>query len=469
MVGLFRRLFARSNNEVITESADLERSVFDTGGKQGRREPPVELDWSDVEYIPMPPSPPAWEVDGRDELQREHEDPEIGPVFQAGYKNQHTKVVKLAACLSAEQRQGRVGEVIVKACRKLVMQRVKASQLAAAAKQSEEMFRLVPGYVQDVDKRRFNRILKDMEGAGKKHSHKPLDASSPSSQALFTVTEGAGWSVVEERRLQGEERPDPAFRIAAVDEGGTWLLDGSRWINEQEGVKGVLRRLNLVLQRRIERNRAGGLLLQLRSLCCQRLVSAYCQPQKPHISSLSIPTDVVILGGCHMGDIPLGHDAYHVAGGFGRCGISIMDSDGRLHIYDESLNLVMETDLRDDSRVMDHFRTIDTNYWGEFRSQVRAVDVAPEGDRYLFTLADEAWCCAISGNTVWGVAMPVKEGWKRVVVRSERFGVGREVEEALRLFGLSLPVEPAEIKRKYRQLASITTSVGIERLLMCGF
>ena len=170
-----------------------------------------------------------------------------------------------------------------------------------------------------------------------------------------------------------------------------------------------------------------------------------------------------------MGDIPLGHDAYHVAGGFGRCGISIMDSDGRLHIYDESLNLVMETDLRDDSRVMDHFRTIDTNYWGEFRSQVRAVDVAPEGDRYLFTLADEAWCCAISGNTVWGVAMPVKEGWKRVVVRSERFGVGREVEEALRLFGLSLPVEPAEIKRKYRQLASITTSVGIERLLMCGF
>ena len=32
----------------------------------------------------------------------------------------------------------------------------------------------------------------------------------------------------------------------------------------------------LVLQRRIERNRAGGLPLQLQSLCCQRLVPAYC-------------------------------------------------------------------------------------------------------------------------------------------------------------------------------------------------
>ena len=210
-------------------------------------------------------------------------------MFEAGYKNQHTKVVRLAACLSAEQRQGRVGEVIVKACRKLVMRRVKAGQLAAAAKLSEEMFRLVPGYVQDADKRRFNRVLKDIEGAGKKHSYKLLDASSPSSQALFTVTEGTDWSVVEERRLQGEERPDPAFRIAAVDEGGTWLLNGSRLIDGHEGMKSVLRRLNQ--------------------------------------------------GGCHVGDIRLSHDAYRVAGGFGRCGVSIMDSDGRLYFYDESSEL----------------------------------------------------------------------------------------------------------------------------------
>ena len=49
--------------------------------------------------------------------------------------------------------------------------------------------------------------------------------------------------------------------------------------------------------------------------------------------------------------------------------------------------------------------------------------------------------------------MPLKEGWKRVVRRTERFGIGSEVNEALRIFGLSLPTSPIDIKRKYRSLA----------------
>ncbi|MBZ0271968.1 J domain-containing protein [bacterium] len=130
-----------------------------------------------------------------------------------------------------------------------------------------------------------------------------------------------------------------------------------------------------------------------------------------------------------------------------------MDSSGFLHVYDAALKIVVETNLRDDPRVVEHFRTIDTNYWGEFKSQVRAVDIAQEGDRYLFTLADEAWCCTLDGRAVWGLVTPLNEGWKRVVGRSERFGVGWEVDAALQLLGLSLPVSPAEIKRRYRTLA----------------
>ena len=72
---------------------------------------------------------------------------------------------------------------------------------------------------------------------------------------------------------------------------------------------------------------------------------------------------------------------------------------------------------------------------------------------YRADSADEAWCCTMSGDTLWGVAMPLTEGWKRVVARTERFGVAREVEEALRLLDLSLPVSPADIKRRYRGLA----------------
>jgi hypothetical protein len=86
----------------------------------------------------LPPSPPTWEVDGRDEFQREYNDPAIRHVFQAGFRNQHTKVVKLAAALSVEQRQGKIEGVIAKAYRKLIIQRMKSGQLAAAAKQGQE-------------------------------------------------------------------------------------------------------------------------------------------------------------------------------------------------------------------------------------------------------------------------------------------------------------------------------------------
>ena len=119
--------------------------------------------------------------------------------------------------------------------------------------------------------------------------------------------------------------------------------------------------------------------------------------------------------GRFVGEQALNHDAYWTGAGAVGSNLAIMDSSGRLYIYDSALNLVRETNLRRDPRVVDHFRTIDTNYWGEFKSQVRAVDVSSEGDRYLFTLADEAWCCTMSGQTIWGVAMPLKEGWKRMV------------------------------------------------------
>lgn len=129
-----------------------------------------------------------------------------------------------------------------------------------------------------------------------------------------------------------------------------------------------------------------------------------------------------------------------------------MDSTGSLHLYDERLNVVMVSRLSEDPRVVDHFRTIETNYWGELKSQVRAVDVAADEERYLFTLADEAWCCGLDGRSLWGVRMPVKEGWERVVTRSKRTGGAREVDEALRLLELALPVGPEDIRRQYRKL-----------------
>ena len=403
MLRFLSKLLGKTEATASPEAMALDGLVPTSSKDTGRREPPTEMDWSRAEYIPLPPSPPTWEVDGRDEFSHEYNDPTIGPVFQAGFKSQHAKVVKLAVGLSAEQRRGKVGDVIAKAHRKLIIQRMKAGQLAAAARQCVEMFELVPGYVRDVDKRRFNRILDQMDKAGKNHDFTRMDAVSPSSQPLFTTLGQSGWVLVDERKLKSDERPDPAFDIAAVNKSGTWLIDYSGRSADQPDVKSVLRRMDQF--------------------------------------------------GRFMVEKPLRHDVYRTGCGSSGASIAIMDSHGVLHIYDAGLNLVVEANLREDPRVVDHFRTIDTNYWGEFKSQVRAVDVAPGGDCYIFTLADEAWCCTLSGHALWGVVMPLKEGWKRVVRRTERVGVGRDVEEALRLFGLSLPVNPVDIKQKYRSLA----------------
>jgi hypothetical protein len=396
------KLFGKAKSAVSTPSTGLERLAPESKRTSGRREPPTELDWSQAEYVPLPPSPPTWEVDGRDEFHREYSDPMIGPVFQAGFKNQHTKVVKLSADLSPEQRQGRVGEVIAKAYSKLVIQRMKAGQMAAAAKQLVEMFERVPDHVKEVDRRRFNRILAQMDKAGKKHEYPPVEAASPSSLPLFTLSGDAPWTLGGERKLEGDERPDPAFDIAAIDATGTWLLDRSGPSAGQPEVKSVLRRVD----RR----------------------------------------------GLVVGERGLSHDTYRTGTDASGSSIAIMDSTGMLYVYDAALNAVVQTHLQEDPRVVDHFRTIETNYWGAFKSQVRAVSVSPDGRHYLFTLADEAWCCETSGRAVWGVVMPVKEGWKRVA-RTTRFGASREVDEALRRLGLSLPVSPKDIKRKYRSLA----------------
>ena len=385
------------------ESSGLERHAPGSRERAGRREPPVELDWSRTEYIPLPPSPKSWETRDRGDFHMVYNHPKTGPVIKAGIAGQYEEVVELAYGLSPDQRKGRVGDAIVEAYRKLIVQQMKAGHLAAAAEHSIEMFDMVPGAVEDVDRRRFNRILKQMDQSGQSHGYTPIDAPRPASQPWFTVQDGAGWTITEERRLRDHERPSQAFEVAAIDEWGTWMLDRRGSSADRSDVKSVLRRL--------------GRLGQL------------------------------------VGEKYLYHDAYRTSRGSTGSNIAIMDTGGKLHIYDSALNLVMEWNLQEDPRVVDHFRTIDTNYWGEFKSQVRVVNVAPEGDRFLFTFADEAWCCTLTGVALWGVATPLNEGWKRVTGKAESFGVEQDVEYALGLLGLHLPVTPDEIKRQYRALA----------------
>jgi hypothetical protein len=398
MSSFFSKFFGGARKEPPASINNLKAVEQPQASKSGRREPPVELDLSKCPRFALPSSPPTWEVDGRVQFHNDYKDPVLGPIFNAGFTGKFSTVIKMAGNLTQEQQQGAVGEIIANAYAKVIIQRMKAGQLVAAAKQSLEMFTLVPTHVKDVDRRRFNKVLAQMDKEGKKHNFTPVEVVAASAQPVFTQPDHAPWILHDERKLRADEKSTLAFDLIAMDGAGTWQVAR---MGTGQSTKHMLRRTD------------------------QR--------------------------GTTLGEKTLDHDVYRR--GASAAGMAIMDSSGVLHVYDTDLNTITVSNLRKDPRVVEHFRTIKTNYWGEFKSQVRAVDFSATGDRYLFTLADEAWCCDRSGNALWGVSMPLNDGWERFNENDRQPKVDPRVENALRELGLSLPTTTDEIKQKYRRLA----------------
>ncbi len=309
----------------------------------------------------------------------------------------------IAAELKPEQLSGQAGEIVAKAYRDTIQKRLKAGQIEPAARWAQEMIENVPAHCTDADKRRYNKILSELDKAGIKHSFLPAQVLPADSEPLFVLADASNWSLGEVKALSKDERPDTALHLMAFTVDGTLYGEGGGRSKLAAGGPGALRKFDRVGK-----------------LVAERATN---------------------------------HDFYRVGWGPLSAFCAIMDSAGRLHIYNSSLGLVAERDLQSDRRIKEHFRTTDTNYWGEFRSQVRAVDVSADGKFHLFTLADEAWCCSMEGESAWGVRMPLNEGWVRAVGRSERTGPGMEVEAALRRLGLALPVTPQEIKKRFRMIA----------------
>ena len=151
----------------------------------------------------------------------------------------------------------------------------------------------------------------------------------------------------------------------------------------------------------------------------------------------------------------LGHDARRIRSVPPGSHIAIVDDRGMLYLYDMALNLLVRSDLDEIAgQVGGRYSSYTPGWYGPaYVSGVNAIDTAPQGARHVFTVADEAWCKERSGRTVWGIVTPHVPDWKRVVRRTSSFATSAGVEKALRLFGLSLPVSPADIKHKYRHLA----------------
>ena len=133
-------------------------------------------------------------------------------------------------------------------------------------------------------------------------------------------------------------------------------------------------------------------------------------------------------------------------------GMIAMSQQCVLHAYDDFLNLVLETSLGKAPEIVKlrkRFEITDD----KLKNHIRCVALSRDMSRYLFTAVDEAWCIGLDGKGLWGTKLPLKDGWKRVATPSDNFGTSNEVDGALSSMGLSLPVTPQDIKRRYRELA----------------
>lgn len=123
-----------------------------------------------------------------------------------------------------------------------------------------------------------------------------------------------------------------------------------------------------------------------------------------------------------------------------------------LQVYGDDLQLKLETALGPSpevSAVQTRLGIAD----GQLKNHIRCVALSQDGSQYLVTIVDEAWCISRDGDVIWGVKMPIKEGYAPSANNEAKAETSEDVTKALNVLGLVLPVSPDDLKRRYRELA----------------
>ena len=223
----------------------------------------------------------------------------------------------------------------------------------------------------------------------------------PQAVEQFEVHD-ADWRIHSIEKIPLAERPDPAFRQIHPNDSGLLMIDD---LGKAQGFGQI----------------------ESAALRYDRMGNLAVKSELQH-------------GTYRVGVHPLGR------------GLIAMSRDCVVHAYDEYLKVTLETALDTSPEMLAlrrRFEIPDDN----LKNHVRCVALSRAADLYAFTVVDEAWCIDVSGKGLWGVKLPFKDGWQRVATPSNNFGTSSDVEQALTLMGLSLPVEPDDLKRRYRELA----------------
>ncbi len=133
-------------------------------------------------------------------------------------------------------------------------------------------------------------------------------------------------------------------------------------------------------------------------------------------------------------------------------GLIALSRDCVAHAYDDLLAPILETSLTDAPEIVALRKRFEIAE-DQLKNHIRCVALSRDASRYLFTAVDEAWCVDMAGQGRWGAKLPIKEGWTRAATPSSECGTSADVDRALVLMGLSLPLTPENLKRRYRELA----------------
>jgi hypothetical protein len=224
-------------------------------------------------------------------------------------------------------------------------------------------------------------------------------AELPTTQEAFANPEGT-WAEIVVEPISKDDRPDPAFRRHYSTRSGALSFDDLAKSDASLGAPGAVTLSNA-------RGRPGA-------------------------------------------SAPLRRDPYHISVHPEGDGFALRSKSNVLSVYDGDLLVDFETDLACAPEV-DANRDRLGLAESESHRALRCIALTPKRDRYIFTHVDEAWCISRDGIRLWGLRMPAKEP-TRAWVGGAGFGTATEINEALKVMGLEMPVTPDEIRKRYRQL-----------------
>jgi hypothetical protein len=220
-------------------------------------------------------------------------------------------------------------------------------------------------------------------------------------KAAFEVRD-APWRILAIDKLAPEARPDPAFRQLYPTASGLLLVDDLGNAEEFSEAPAAVLRFDL------DGQLAG---------------------------KAALTRDVYRFSAHPLGD-----------------GFVMASKDAVLQVYGSDLKLRLETALALAPEVLAVQKRLGIAD-AQLKNHIRCVALSPDGTRYLVTVVDEAWCVTMDGEIVWGVKMPVKEGYSPAGASERQAETSDQVSKALATLGLALPIAPDDVKRRYRELA----------------